>query len=61
MSKMGIAWAMANAMAKYEDKVFKYLENSTLDGWTYNKALSKMKESFTVSENAKKKISLMKR
>ena len=52
---------MANAMAKYEDKVFKYLENSTLDGWTYNKALSKMKESFTVSENAKKKISLMKR
>ena len=61
MSKMGIAWALATAMAKYEDKVFKYLENSSLDDWTYNKALSKMKESFRVSENAKKKISLMKR
>jgi 3-methyladenine DNA glycosylase AlkD len=47
MAKMGIAWAFATAMTKYEDKVFNYLENSSLDDWTYNKALSKMKESFT--------------
>ena len=61
MAKMGIAWAFATAMAKYEDKMFDYLENSSLDDWTYNKAISKMKESFRVSEKAKGKLSNMKR
>ena len=45
-------------MAKYEDKVFKYLENSTLDGWTYNKALSKMKESFRIKKRESSDIQL---
>ena len=31
-------------MAKCEDKMFDYLPNSSLDDWTYNKALSKTKE-----------------
>ena len=61
MSKMGIAWAFATIMAKYENKMFLYLENSSLDDWTYNKALSKMKESFRVSEQAKEKIATMRR
>ena len=61
MAKMGIAWALATAMAKYEDKVLNYLESSSLDDWTYNKALSKMKESFRVSDKTKEKISIMKR
>lgn len=61
MAKMGIAWAFATIMAKYEDKMFKYLENSSLDDWTYNKAISKMNESFRVSDNAKEKLKLMKR
>ena len=38
-----------------------YLKYSSLDDWTYNKAISKMKESFRVSDAAKEKISLMKR
>ena len=61
MAKMGIAWAFATIMAKYEEKMFKYLEKSSLDDWTYNKTLSKMKESFRVSDKAKDKIKLMKR
>ena len=61
MAKMGIAWAFATIMAKYEDKMFIYLNNSKLDDWTYNKALTKMKESYRVSESAKEKIKLMKR
>ena len=61
MAKMGIAWAFATAMGKYEEKILSYLEKSSLDDWTYNKALSKMKESFRVSEKAKEKISKMKR
>ena len=61
MSRMGIAWALATAMFKYEDKMFAYLEHCSLDDWTYNKALSKMKESFRVSDKAKEKISKMRR
>ena len=61
MAKMGIAWAFATIMAKYEDKMFQYLQNCSLDNWTYNKALSKMKESFRVSEEAKEKLKFMKR
>mgnify|MGYP003296974204 CR=1 FL=1 len=61
MAKMGIAWAYATIMAKYEEKMFAYLEKSSLDDWTYNKALTKMKESYRVSESAKEKIKLMKR
>ena len=61
MAKMGIAWAFATIMAKYEDKMFIYLKTSKLDDWTYNKALTKMKESYRVSEQAKEKIKQLKR
>ena len=61
MSKMGIAWAFATVMAKYEDKMFVYLNNSSLDKWTYNTALSKMKESFRVSDYAKERLKYMRR
>ena len=61
MSKMGVAWSFATIMAKYEDKMFIYLKTSKLDDWTYNKALTKMKESYRVSDNAKEKIRFMKR
>ena len=61
MSKMGIAWALATIMAKYEDKAFAYLSNCSLDDWTYNKSITKMLESFRVSEKAKEKLKFMKR
>ena len=61
MAKMGIAWAFATIMAKYEDKMFKYLNNSSLDEWTYNKAINKMRESYRVSSSAKEKLLSMKR
>ena len=61
MSRMGIAWALATAMFKYEDKMFAYLEHCSLDDWTYNKALSKMKESFRVSDKAKERLGSMRR
>ena len=61
MAKMGIAWAFATIMVKYEDKMFKYLNNSSLDEWTYNKAINKMRESYRVSSSAKEKLLSMKR
>ena len=53
---MGIAWSFATIMAKYEDKMFEYMARSSLDNWTFNKAICKMIESFRVSDEAKEKI-----
>ena len=61
MARMVIAWAFATVMAKYEDKMLNYLERSSLDNWTFNKALCKMRESFRVSEKAKEKIKNMRK
>ena len=61
MAKMGIAWAYATIMAKYSEKMFNYLPNSSLDDWTYNKMISKMLESFRVDEKDKERLRTMKR
>lgn len=60
-SKMGVAWAVASIMAKYRDKCFKYLENSSLDDWTYNKSIQKMLESYRVNDGDKEILRGMKR
>lgn len=56
-SKMGVAWAVATAMAedKQPEKTKVYMEsrNNRLDAWTYNKSLQKMRESYRVSEDIK--------
>lgn len=61
MSKMGIAWAIATAMAKYPTKTMNYLKNNSLDDWTYNKAIQKMIESYRVSKEDKLILKTMKR
>ena len=52
-SRMGVAWAVATAMAKYPDKCKAYMlsPDNHLDEWTYNKALQKMKESYRVDNS----------
>lgn len=53
--KMGVAWALATAMAKQRDKTMQYLlsNDCTLDDFTYNKAIQKMIESYRISEEDK--------
>jgi 3-methyladenine DNA glycosylase AlkD len=57
-SQMGVAWAVATAMAKFPDQTYKYMvsKDNYLDDWTYNKALQKMKESFRVDNTIVDKI-----
>ncbi len=61
--KMGVAWAVATAMAKQRDKVWQYMQegNNTLDDFTYNKAIQKMMESYRISDGDKKILRTMKR
>ncbi len=61
--KMGVAWAVATAMAKQREKTMEYLAqgNNTLEDWTYNKAIQKMQESFRISKEDKAILKEMKR
>ena len=59
--KMGAAWCLQVVMVKYPDICFNYLLNNHLDDWTFNKAISKMIESYRISSDMKDKIRLLKR
>lgn len=59
--KMAIAWTISVAYVKYPRIIMKYLENNTLDNFTYNKSLQKIIESYRVSEEDKIIIRKMKR
>ncbi|MBQ9767540.1 MAG: DNA alkylation repair protein [Lachnospiraceae bacterium] len=49
-TKMGVAWCVATAYAKFPKETAKYLEENKLQDWTYNKAIQKMCESYRVGE-----------
>jgi 3-methyladenine DNA glycosylase AlkD len=61
--KMGVAWAVATAMAKQREKTWEYMQqgNNTLDDWTYNKSIQKMIESYRISDEDKAMLRQMKR
>ena len=61
--KMAVAWAIATAWAKQREKTYVYMQhgNNTLDDWTYNKAIQKMRESYRISDEDKAMLQGMKR
>lgn len=60
-TKMGVAWCVATAYAKYPKETGAFLLDNDLDAWTYNKSIQKMIESFRVSEEDKQMLRAMKR
>lgn len=60
-TKMGVAWCLATAYAKYPQATMEYLKNNTLDDWTYNRAIQKMLESYRITEADKRILREMKR
>ena len=59
--KMAVAWALSVCFVKYPEKTMSYLQQNTLDNFTYNKALQKILESFRVNQETKALIRSMKR
>ena len=59
--KMGCAWCLQVIMVKYPKLCYEYLLNSHLDDWTFNKAISKMIESYRIDDDMKNKIRILKR
>lgn len=60
-TKMGVAWCVATAYAKYPEKTHAFLLDNELEDWTYNKSIQKMRESYRVSEEDKEILNTMKR
>lgn len=60
-AKMGVAWCVATAYAKFPKETFAYLENNKLSDWTFNKSIQKMMESFRVPKEDKVILRNMKR
>ncbi|MFA9398796.1 MAG: DNA alkylation repair protein [Clostridiaceae bacterium] len=58
--KMAVAWAISKCFVKFPKKTTIYLNNNSLDKFTYNKALQKIVESFQVDKETKNIIRSMK-
>lgn len=59
-TKMGVAWAVATAYAKYPAATNILLDKKMLDPWTHNKSIQKMIESYRVSESDKEMLRTLK-
>jgi len=54
--KMGNAWLISECYIKYPDLTEPFLRCKSLDAWTQNKAIQKIKDSLRVSNNEKRKV-----
>ena len=59
--KMAAAWCLSVAIIKFPEKTLKFLEECSLDDFTYNKALQKAIESYRIAEGQKALLRSMKR
>ena len=58
---MGVAWLMATLYCKCKDKFTPYLHTIKLDSKTYNKGLTKIRESLIPTKEEKAYIKTLKR
>ena len=59
-TKMGVAWCVATAYAKFPAETYSYLQKKRLKEWTFRKAIQKITESFRVSAEDKALLRTMK-
>lgn len=58
--KMAIAWAVSICYIKFPKQTWEYLEMKTLDDFTHNKAIQKIRESYRVSKEEKAQLLALK-
>lgn len=59
--QMGVAWAISVCYVKFPAKTEEFLKKRTLDVFTHNKAISKIRESFRVNKAEKERLQALKR
>lgn len=60
-AKMGAAWAISAAYARFPERLIHLLRTAPLDDFTHQKAIQKIRESFAVSERDKALVAGLKR
>lgn len=60
-TKMGVAWCVATAYAKYPEETYAFLLDNKLSDWTFHKSVTKMRESFRVPDEDKEMLKRLKR
>ncbi len=60
-AKMAIAWAISVALVRFYEITLKYLEDSHLDIFTYNKSIQKAIESYRLTDIQKERLRAMKK
>lgn len=58
--KMAVAWLLSVCFVKFYDETKAFMQNRTLDVFTYNKALQKARESFRLTPCQKEELQRMK-
>jgi len=58
-AKMAVAWAVSVCYVKFPDFTNEWLLETSLDDWTFNKSIQKIKESNRVPKEDKKRLSLL--
>ncbi len=59
--QMAVAWAISIACIKFYDRTIKYLKESKIDKFTYNKAIQKSIESYRITDKQKEELRKMKK
>ena len=59
--RMAIAWAISVCYVNYPQLTLRYLQKTTLDTFTYNKALQKIRESLKTDPDTRALMKQMKR
>lgn len=59
--KMAVAWFIAEAYINNREDTLKFLKNTKIDNWTFNKGIQKIRESYRVSKEDKEMLNKMKR
>lgn len=59
--KMAVAWAISIYFVVFQDRTLEYIKDNNLDGFTYNKALQKIRESTRVDKKTKEMIKKVKK
>ncbi len=54
--KMAVAWAVSVCYIKYPKETWEYLQRKSLDDFTHNKAIQKIRESYRVSKEEKERL-----
>lgn len=59
--RMAVAWLVAECFIKFPEETMEYMRRSTLPAWTYNKAISKVCDSFRVKIEMKGDLKKLRR